>query len=172
MGIPGTATNTGASGPTGVTGPTGPQGVTGCTGERGVFNALTLFTLGPFEPPFPYAIPPSTVFTEFVDDYPLNDGFTYFNILSEYTGPSIISGFSFPQDGRFVILVNNTPFVQYFIEETRSNNEHRLFLGIGERNLLTLDINHAIGFIYCANITITNSVGDTSTGRWVKLYVT
>jgi len=162
----------------GIPGPVGAiglRGSTGPTGERGIFNALVQFNRGPFDPPFPYASPPK-IAGQYVDDYPLSDGFTYFNIKSNYDTSSIITGFSFPQDGRFVILINNTEFVQYFQEEgLTSQNDHRLFLGIGAENSLSLPINHAIGFIYSAGLTLfdTNNIPVLyNQNRWIKLYRT
>jgi hypothetical protein len=130
------------------------------------------FNRGPFDPPFPY---PPEIAGQYVDDYPLSDGFTYFNIASNYITSSIITGFSFPQDGRFVILINNTNFVQYFQEEgLTSQNDHRLFLGIGSGNSLSLPINHAIGFIYSSGLTLvdTNNIPVLNQNRWIKLYRT
>jgi hypothetical protein len=153
---------TGLTGPTGFTGPTGIKGQigqTGPTGSPGVFNGLLVFAKGPFEPPLG---------AEFIDNYEIGDGHTYYNILSNYDGSSIITGFKFTQEGRYFILINNTPYIQYFQEEgPTSLTYNRLYLGIGEGNLFPLPINHGIAFIYANGLL---NVVDNR--RWIKLYTT
>jgi len=154
---------TGLTGFTGVTGPTGLQGFqgpTGCTGYPGVFNGLLVFAKGPFNPPLD---------ADIIDNYKIGDGNTYYDLLSDHTNSSTITGFSFSEQGRYFILINNTPFTQYFQEEgTTSLVNNRLFLGIGAGNTLALPVNHGIAFIYSSNITINDLVGN----RWIKLYTT
>jgi len=173
QGPTGTTGTTGPTGDTGTTGPTGPictgpRGITGDTGPPGTFSGLIVFRRGPFDPAFN---------SRYINNYKLGDGNTYYNIITTDISSSILTGISFPQDGRYIILINNTPFDQYFQHEGEtSETDNRFFLGSNYNtgDGFALPINHGICFIYCSGITIKNQDGSflEKQNRWIKLYTT
>jgi hypothetical protein len=154
----GTTGCTGLRGPTGTTGCTGPFGLTGPTGNPGTYTGLMEFTKGPF----------IELRQSVVDNYVLTDGLTYFDIVTTIGASSTINGFARVQEGRFVIVVNNSGFPQYFQEEADSSQyNNRFYFGIGQQNLLVLYPNQSIVLFYATRITI---LGQTNLqNRWIKL---
>ena len=153
--------------------------MTGPIGIPGLYNGMLAFSRAPDIDSL-YSNDNIIDNTQFIDNYKITDGFTFIVITSARPElMSVINGFAFPQDGRYIIVINNTENMLGFQEEaTTSNYDNRLFLGIGQGNVLKIDKNHSISFIYCANLTIAtyNDEGIISDisgqNRWIKLYTT
>ena len=165
----GTTGSTGFTGPTGTTGTTGPIGLTGPTGFPGRYTGLLEFTKGPN----------IELESTIVNDYVLTDGLTYFDIVTLIDESSVINGFARVQEGRFVIIFNNSGYTQHFqedagsavpegdSEEGASQFNNRFYFGIGQGNLLPLNVNQSIVLFYATNITIQGYT--TPQNRWIKL---
>jgi hypothetical protein len=148
---------------TGTTGATGPPGMQGIQGIPGTYNGLLEFTKGP-----------QIVLTSpEINDYVLTDAFTYFNLISFVEYSSVLNGFERYSEGRFVIIVNNTPYEQYFREEVQtSQKDHRFYFAIGTGNGLILYPNQGIILMYATRINVYNDVTEETEydqGRWINL---